>query len=123
MMKNRRTFFRHIAAALVVAAAFGSSPARADQGFQNWINNFYSTASKSGLSQATYRKAIAGVKKPGHEDSPDGVIADMVNDNVYNSGRVAVDAVFDGTIRGPRYLAPMQAQIDTEILPGEELAA
>ena len=35
----------------------------------------------------------------------------------------AVDAVFDGTIRGPRYMAAMQAQIDTEILPGEELAA
>jgi aryl-alcohol dehydrogenase-like predicted oxidoreductase len=34
----------------------------------------------------------------------------------------AVDLLFHGTIRGPRYLAPMQAQIDTEILPGEELA-
>ncbi|HEX7851779.1 MAG TPA: aldo/keto reductase [Sphingomonas sp.] len=35
----------------------------------------------------------------------------------------AVDELFDGTIRGARYVAPMQAQIDTEILPGEELAA
>lgn len=35
----------------------------------------------------------------------------------------AVDEMFDGTIRGARYAAAMQAQIDTEILPGEELAA
>lgn len=33
----------------------------------------------------------------------------------------AIDTLFDGTIRGARYAAPMQAQIDTEILPGEEL--
>jgi aryl-alcohol dehydrogenase-like predicted oxidoreductase len=35
----------------------------------------------------------------------------------------AVDEVFDGNIRGARYVAAMQAQIDTELLPGEELAA
>ncbi|MEY9534370.1 lytic murein transglycosylase [Sinorhizobium fredii] len=64
MIRNRRTFFRHIAAALVVAAALGPSAARADQGFQNWINSFYATAAKSGISQATYRKAFAGVKTP-----------------------------------------------------------
>ncbi|AWM26460.1 lytic murein transglycosylase [Sinorhizobium fredii] len=64
MIRNRRTFFRHIAAALVVAAALGPSTARADQGFQNWINSFYATAAKSGISQATYRKAFAGVKTP-----------------------------------------------------------
>ena len=64
MIRNRRTFFRHIAAALVVAAALGPSAARADQGFQNWINNFYATAAKSGITQATYRKAFAGVKTP-----------------------------------------------------------
>jgi aryl-alcohol dehydrogenase-like predicted oxidoreductase len=34
----------------------------------------------------------------------------------------AVDDLFEGNIRGARYVAPMQAQIDTEILPGEELA-
>jgi hypothetical protein len=34
----------------------------------------------------------------------------------------AVNALFDGTVRGARYAAPMQAQIDTEILPDEELA-
>lgn len=35
----------------------------------------------------------------------------------------AVEALFDGTIRGPRYSAPMQSVIDTETLPDEELAA
>lgn len=64
MIRNRRTFFRHIAAALVVAATLGPSAAWADQGFQNWINSFYATAAKSGISQATYRKAFAGVKTP-----------------------------------------------------------
>ena len=35
----------------------------------------------------------------------------------------AVDALFvPGAIRGPRYAAPMQAQIDTELLPDEEVA-
>ncbi len=34
-----------------------------------------------------------------------------------------IDAIFaPGAIRGPRYTAAMQAQIDTETLPGEELA-
>lgn len=33
-----------------------------------------------------------------------------------------ISAIFDGTIHGARYSAAMQAQIDTETLPGEELA-
>jgi len=33
-----------------------------------------------------------------------------------------IDAIFAGTIRGPRYAAAMQAQIDTETFPDEELA-
>ena len=32
-----------------------------------------------------------------------------------------VNAIFEGAIHGPRYSAAMQAQIDTETLPGEEL--
>ncbi len=64
MMKNRRTFFRHIAAALVVAAAFGSSPARAESGFSKLDQYFYAHGCQSGISQATYRKAFAGVKTP-----------------------------------------------------------
>jgi hypothetical protein len=35
----------------------------------------------------------------------------------------AVEKVFEGTIRGARYSAAMQATVTTEILPGEELAA
>jgi aryl-alcohol dehydrogenase-like predicted oxidoreductase len=35
----------------------------------------------------------------------------------------AVEAVFDGTIRGARYSAAAQATVTTETLPGEELAA
>ncbi|OHV75460.1 lytic murein transglycosylase [Ensifer sp. LCM 4579] len=64
MIRNRRTFFRHIAAALVIAAASGASPARADSGFQNWINDFYATAAKNGISRETYRQAFAGVTTP-----------------------------------------------------------
>lgn len=65
MIRDRRTFFSHIAAALVVTAAtLGPAPAHADTGFQNWINNFYSTAAKNGITQSTYRKAFAGVKTP-----------------------------------------------------------
>ena len=65
MIRNRRTFFRHIAAALVLsAAALGTSPARADAGFQNWINEFYATAAKAGITKATYRQAFSGVKTP-----------------------------------------------------------
>ncbi len=41
------------------------------------------------------QEILAGVKKPGHEDSAAGAIVDTANDNVYSSGRVAVDAVFD----------------------------
>ncbi|HXV30751.1 MAG TPA: lytic murein transglycosylase [Sinorhizobium sp.] len=73
MIRNRRTFFRHIAAALVVAATLAPLPARADAGFQSWINNFYATAAKSGITQATYRKAFAGVK------TPDPVVIEKAN--------------------------------------------
>ena len=34
----------------------------------------------------------------------------------------AVDTLFDGTIRGPRYSRTMQSAIDTEMLRGEEVA-
>ncbi len=41
------------------------------------------------------QEILAGVKKPGHEESAEGAIVDTERDNVYASGRVAVDAVFD----------------------------
>ncbi|GHD08071.1 Fe-S cluster assembly protein SufB [Tianweitania populi] len=41
------------------------------------------------------QEILAGVKKPGHEESEDGVLADTESLNVTGGRRVAVDAVFD----------------------------
>lgn len=41
------------------------------------------------------QEILAGVKKPGHEESADGVLADSESLNVTGKRRVAVDAVFD----------------------------
>ncbi len=41
------------------------------------------------------QEILAGVQKPSHEPDPDGLNDGLANDNVYKSGRVAVDAVFD----------------------------
>ncbi|MGF0539280.1 lytic murein transglycosylase [Agrobacterium sp. ES01] len=38
--------------------------ARADAGFVKWINGFYATAAKSGISKSTYQKVFAGVTEP-----------------------------------------------------------
>lgn len=38
--------------------------ANADAGFKQWINQFYATAAKEGISRATYQKAFAGVTEP-----------------------------------------------------------
>ena len=38
--------------------------ASADAGFKQWINQFYATAAKEGISRATYQKAFAGVTEP-----------------------------------------------------------
>lgn len=42
-------------------------PAQADAGFQNWIENFRPVARKSGISEATFRAAFAGVSEPDPE--------------------------------------------------------
>lgn len=53
------------AAAFIAATTlFATTPAFADDGFQNWINGFYATAAKSGITKSTYNKAFAGVKTP-----------------------------------------------------------
>jgi membrane-bound lytic murein transglycosylase B len=49
-----------IAAGLLLVA----SPASADKGFQKWINNFYPTAAKAGISKSTYLTAFQGVTEP-----------------------------------------------------------
>jgi aryl-alcohol dehydrogenase-like predicted oxidoreductase len=71
------------------------------------------------LARGPHIVAIPGTRSLAHLEENVGAATVDVSDDLVK----AVDAVFDGTIRGPRYLAPMQAQIDTEILPGEELAA
>lgn len=47
------------AASLLVA-----TPARADDGFVKWINAFYPTAAKAGISKSTYVRAFKGVTEP-----------------------------------------------------------
>ncbi|KIQ03242.1 lytic murein transglycosylase [Agrobacterium sp. CG674] len=47
-----------------IAIAFAPSPANADAGFRQWINQFYATAAKEGISKSTYQKAFAGVTEP-----------------------------------------------------------
>ncbi|MDO9417301.1 lytic murein transglycosylase [Pararhizobium sp.] len=66
MTKDRTAIFRHTAVAVLLSAAavFSAAPARADEGFQNWISTFYATAAKSGISKSTYNKAFSGVKTP-----------------------------------------------------------
>ena len=71
------------------------------------------------LAKGEHIVAIPGTRSIAHlEENLGGATVAVPPDLV-----AAVDRLFDGTIRGARYLAPMQAQIDTEILPGEELAA
>jgi membrane-bound lytic murein transglycosylase B len=53
--------------ALSFTIALQAAPAQADQGFVNWINQFYATAAKSGISKSTYQRAFAGVREPDPE--------------------------------------------------------
>ena len=71
------------------------------------------------LARGPHIVAIPGTRSLAHLEENVGAATISVPEELVK----AVNAVFDGTIHGPRYSAPMQAQIDTEILPGEELAA
>ena len=62
---------------------------------------------------------IPGTRSIAHLEEDVGAAAVTIGPDLIR----AVEAVFDGSIRGARYSAPMQATVDTEILPGEELAA
>jgi aryl-alcohol dehydrogenase-like predicted oxidoreductase len=62
--------------------------------------------------------AIPGTRSIAHLEENLGAASLSVSADLVQ----AVDGVFEGNIRGARYTALMQAQIDTEILPGEELA-
>ncbi|PPJ45616.1 lytic murein transglycosylase [Rhizobium sp. KAs_5_22] len=59
--KNRKLLG---AIAISIAAGLMPGTASADAGFKKWINGFYSTAAKSGISQKTYNQAFAGVSEP-----------------------------------------------------------
>lgn len=59
--------FAQITKALTLGLLLAGSSitaASADQGFRNWINNFYSTAAKNGISRKTYNAVFAGVTEP-----------------------------------------------------------
>ncbi|SIQ39615.1 membrane-bound lytic murein transglycosylase B [Rhizobium sp. RU20A] len=66
MFKPAKTLLARISVAtfLLVGAPFSSGVAHADAGFQQWIQDFYKTAAKSGITAQTYRQAFAGVKTP-----------------------------------------------------------
>ena len=70
-----------------------------------------------GLARAPHVVSLPGTTRIAHleEDvQARPISADLV---------AAVDAIFPpNALAGPRYAAPMQAQIDTELLPDEELA-
>lgn len=55
---------RWFISALVLILLFGSKPAGADAGFQQWIRDFYPTAAKSGITQDTYETVFSGVDAP-----------------------------------------------------------
>ncbi|MBA4774480.1 MULTISPECIES: lytic murein transglycosylase [Agrobacterium] len=62
ILSDVRKFGCMVVAGLAISLAPVS--ARADQGFRQWINQFYATAAKEGISRATYQKAFAGVSEP-----------------------------------------------------------
>lgn len=57
---------RKLLGAIAISIAAGLLPgtALADAGFKKWINGFYATAAKNGISQKTYMQAFAGVSEP-----------------------------------------------------------
>ncbi len=62
---------------------------------------------------------IPGTRSIAHLEENVGALSVSLNLDLI----VAIEKVFDGTIRGARYSAAAQATVTTEILPGEELAA
>ncbi|ANH05269.1 MULTISPECIES: lytic murein transglycosylase [Shinella] len=66
MTQNLKTVLRRSALTLLLSAGLfaQATAARADARFQQWIADFYATASEAGISKATYQKAFSGVKTP-----------------------------------------------------------
>lgn len=66
MTQNLKTVLRRSALTLLLSAGLfaQATAARADGRFQQWIADFYATASEAGISKSTYQKAFSGVKTP-----------------------------------------------------------
>lgn len=71
------------------------------------------------LARGEHIVPIPGTRSLAHLEEDIGAATATVGPDLVK----AVDDLFDGSIRGARYPATMQATVDTEILPGEELAA
>jgi aryl-alcohol dehydrogenase-like predicted oxidoreductase len=69
------------------------------------------------LAQGDHIVPIPGTTSIAHLEEDVGAAALTLSGETIEQ----VDAIFTGAIRGPRYAAMMQAQIDTETFAGEEL--
>ena len=69
MKKKTLSDVRKFGCMMLAGLAMSLAPlsAHADAGFRQWIDQFYATAAKSGISKATYQKAFAGVTEPDPE--------------------------------------------------------
>jgi membrane-bound lytic murein transglycosylase B len=65
-MQNERKYslIRRFLPFVAAAGLFIATPVRADDGFVEWINNFYPVAAKAGITKSTYLKAFKGVSEP-----------------------------------------------------------
>jgi aryl-alcohol dehydrogenase-like predicted oxidoreductase len=70
------------------------------------------------LAQGNHIVPIPGTTSIAHLEEDVGAAALILSEETIEE----VDAIFTGAIRGPRYAAMMQAQIDTETFAGEDLA-
>ena len=61
---RKHRLIRGLLPLIAAASFFITTPVRADDGFVRWINAFYSTAAKAGITKSTYLKAFKGVTEP-----------------------------------------------------------
>jgi aryl-alcohol dehydrogenase-like predicted oxidoreductase len=87
-----------------LAASLGCTPAQLSLA---WV-----------LAQGEHIVPIPGTTSIAHLEEDVGAAALTLTPDTI----AQIDAIFAGTIRGARYAAAMQAQIDTETFPDEELA-
>lgn len=61
--KGLASFAKMATLSLLIVGGTAASVS-ADAGFRKWINGFYSTAAKNGISKKTYNSVFAGITKP-----------------------------------------------------------